>query len=181
MASLATAAHAQVNIPAGSGVVVTLDQSVSSKDARTGQRLDGTIAQDVIVNGKVAVPKGSRAQLSVADVEASGRLSGVAKLWLKIDSVEVKGRTYRTANPIESTFATVRLRQRVTKGAGSRKAGLAMVFKLMDSAQRRWRRLDAHELMPLVRAGVQFVDGKQLERKKESITKQQPQPRKVAA
>jgi transposase-like protein len=87
----------------------------------------------------------------------------------------------RTTNPIESTFATVRLRQRVTKGAGSRKAGLAMVFKLMDSAQRRWRRLDAHELMPLVRAGVQFVDGKQLERKKESITKQQPQPRKVAA
>jgi transposase-like protein len=87
----------------------------------------------------------------------------------------------RTTNPIESTFATVKLRQRVTKGAGSRKAGLAMVFKLMESAQGRWRRLDAHELMPLVRAGVRFIDGKQLERKKEPITKQQNQSRRVAA
>jgi hypothetical protein len=90
------AARAQVNVPAGSAIVVTLDQSVSSKDARTGQKLDGTIAQDVVVDGKVAVPKGSRAQLSVADVQASGRLSTPAKLWLKIDSIEVKGRTYRT-------------------------------------------------------------------------------------
>ena len=72
----------------------------------------------------------------------------------------------RTTNPIESTFATVKLRQRVTKGAGSRSAGLAMAFKLMQSAQRSWRRLDSHELIPLVRAGVRFVDGKQQERKK---------------
>ncbi len=87
----------------------------------------------------------------------------------------------RTTNPIESTFATVKLRQRVTKGAGSRSAGLAMAFKLMQSAQRSWRRLDAHELIPLVRAGVRFVDGKKQERNKGSITKQKNQPRKVAA
>jgi putative transposase len=87
----------------------------------------------------------------------------------------------RTTNPIESTFATVKLRQRVTKGAGSRAAGLAMAFKLMQSAQGSWRCLDSHELIPLVRAGVRFVDGKQQERKKESITKQQNQQRKVAA
>lgn len=87
----------------------------------------------------------------------------------------------RTTNPIESTFATVKLRQRVTKGAGSRSAGLAMAFKLMQSAQRTWRRLDAHELLPLVRAGVRFVDGKQEERKKEPSTKSQNQQRKVAA
>jgi transposase-like protein len=87
----------------------------------------------------------------------------------------------RTTNPIESTFATVKLRQRVTKGAGSRAAGLAMAFKLMQSAQRSWRRLDAHALLPLVRAGVRFVDGKQQERKKETITNKQNQPRKVAA
>jgi putative transposase len=87
----------------------------------------------------------------------------------------------RTTNPIESTFATVKLRQRVTKGAGSRAAGLAMAFKLMQSAQRTWRRLDGHELLPLVRAGVRFVDGKQQERKKEPITKPQNQQRKVAA
>ena len=45
----------------------------------------------------------------------------------------------RTTNPIESTFATVRLRQRVTKGPGSRAAGVAMAFKLIESAQTRWR------------------------------------------
>lgn len=87
----------------------------------------------------------------------------------------------RTTNPIESTFATVKLRQRVTKGAGSRAAGLAMAFKLMQSAQSSWRCLDGNELIPLVRAGVRFVDGKQEERKKEPITKQQNQQRKVAA
>ena len=88
----------------------------------------------------------------------------------------------RTTNPIESTFATVKLRQRVTKGAGSRAAGLAMAFKLMQTAQRGWRRLDAHELMPLVRAGVRFVDGKQQERNKETVANtQQNQTRKVAA
>jgi putative transposase len=70
----------------------------------------------------------------------------------------------RTTNPIESTFATVKLRQRVTKGAGSRAAGLAMAFKLLLLAARTWRRLDAHELLPLVRAGVVFVDGVRVER-----------------
>ena len=70
----------------------------------------------------------------------------------------------RTSNPVESTFATVRLRQRVTKGPGSRKRGLLMAFKLLDMAGQRWRKLNAYELLPLVRAGVEFVDGVQLER-----------------
>jgi putative transposase len=70
----------------------------------------------------------------------------------------------RTTNPIESTFATVRLRQRVTKGAGSRGAGLAMAYRLLLLAERSWRRLDGQELLPLVRAGVQFKDGVRVER-----------------
>lgn len=70
----------------------------------------------------------------------------------------------RTTNPIESTFATVKLRTRVTKGAGSRAAGLTMAFKLLEAAQRTWRRLDAHDLLPLVRAGVVFKDGQSVER-----------------
>jgi putative transposase len=70
----------------------------------------------------------------------------------------------RTTNPIESTFATVKLRQRVTKGAGSRAAGLAMAFKLLLAAERTWRRLNGHELLPLVRAHVVFRDGERLER-----------------
>ncbi len=70
----------------------------------------------------------------------------------------------RTTNPIESTFATVRLRQRVTKGPGSRAAGIAMAFKLIESAQTRWRCVNAPHLVPLVRAGARFVNGKLVER-----------------
>ncbi len=69
----------------------------------------------------------------------------------------------RTTNVIESPLATVRLRQRVTKGAGSRTKGLMMVFKLLDMAQQRWRRINAPKLLPLVRAGVKFIDGLQAE------------------
>ena len=70
----------------------------------------------------------------------------------------------RTTNPIESTFATVRLRQRVTKGPGSRAAGIAMAFKLMESAQARWRAVNAPHLVALVRAGATFKNGKLVER-----------------
>lgn len=70
----------------------------------------------------------------------------------------------RTSNVIESPFATVRLRQRVTKGAGNRTKALTMAFKLLEIAQQRWRRLDGATLLPLVRAGITFVDGVQVER-----------------
>jgi hypothetical protein len=72
---------------------------------------------------------------------------------------------HRIANVIESPFATVRLRQRVTKGAGSRAKGLLMAFKLLEMAQKRWRRINAAHLIPLVRAGVGFTDGAQAERR----------------
>ncbi|MBK7723456.1 MAG: IS256 family transposase [Austwickia sp.] len=74
----------------------------------------------------------------------------------------------RTTNPIESTFATVRLRQRVTKGPGSRAAGIAMAFKLIESAQARWRAVNAPHLVALVRAGAEFKNGKLVERPDES-------------
>lgn len=70
----------------------------------------------------------------------------------------------RTSNPIESVFATVRLRQRITKGAGNRTKALTMAFKLIEMAENRWRKLDAAHLLPLVRAGMTFVDGIPLER-----------------
>ncbi|MCB8909513.1 IS256 family transposase [Rhodococcus rhodochrous] len=70
----------------------------------------------------------------------------------------------RTTNPIESTFATVRLRTRVTKGPGSRAAGMAMAYKLIESAQSRWRAVNAPQLVALVRAGALFHKGKLLER-----------------
>jgi putative transposase len=70
----------------------------------------------------------------------------------------------RTTNPIESTFATVRLRTKVTQGAGSHAAGLAMVFKLVESAQARWRSINGAHLVPLVRAGARFERGHLMER-----------------
>ncbi|MBW5249664.1 IS256 family transposase [Streptomyces poriferorum] len=70
----------------------------------------------------------------------------------------------RTTNPIESTFATVRLRTKVTKGAGSAAAALAMVFKLVESAQQRWRAVNAPHLVALVRAGARFERGQLVER-----------------
>ena len=65
----------------------------------------------------------------------------------------------RTTNPIESTFATVCLRHRRTKGNGSTHQPAPMVFKLMQSASKRWRLLNGSQLMPEVIAGVQFIDG----------------------
>ena len=70
----------------------------------------------------------------------------------------------KTTNPIESTFATVRLRTRVTKGPGSRAAGLAMAFKLIEAAQQRWRAVNSPHLVALVRAGAKFEDGLLIDR-----------------
>jgi transposase-like protein len=70
----------------------------------------------------------------------------------------------RTTNPIESTFATVRHRTKVTKGPGSKAAGIAMAFKLIEAAQHRWRAVNAPHLVALVRAGATFERGKLIER-----------------
>jgi len=67
-------------------------------------------------------------------------------------------------NPIESTFATIRHRTKVTRGPGSRAAGLAMAFKLIEAAQDRWRAVNGPHLVALVRAGATFEDGKLVER-----------------
>jgi putative transposase len=65
----------------------------------------------------------------------------------------------RTTNPIESTFATIRLRHRKTKGNGTRRASLAMMFKLAQSAAKKWRRLRSYEKITLVIEGRSFKDG----------------------
>jgi putative transposase len=70
----------------------------------------------------------------------------------------------KTSNPIESTFSTVRLRTRVTKGPGSKAAGLAMAFKLLEAAQDRWRAVNGPHLVALVRAGARFDKGVMIER-----------------
>jgi transposase-like protein len=81
----------------------------------------------------------------------------------------------RTTNPIESTFATVRHRTKVTKGPGSRAAGLAMAFKLIESAQDHWRMVNAPHLVALVRAGATFTNGKLAERPRHDGKEAEPE------
>ncbi len=76
-------------------------------------------------------------------------------------------RHLRTTNPIESPFATVRARTEITKGPGAREAGVAMIYKLLEAAEGRWRRLNGYRLVPLVRAGARFVNGELVERSEE--------------
>ena len=78
-------------------------------------------------------------------------------------------RHLRTSNPIESTFSPVRARTDVTKGPGSRQAGLAMIFKLMEAAEGRWRRLNGSHLVALVRAGAEFKNGALVEGSEEKV------------
>ena len=86
----------------------------------------------------------------------------------------------RTTNVIESPFATVRLRERATRGAGSRTKGLLMAFKLLDMTQQRWRRLDGAHLLPLVRGGAKFVDGVRQDRPPQVIQPTETKPREAA-
>lgn len=92
--SLAATAYAQGTIPAETLIPVTLNEGVTSETAQVGQKVEGQVASDVTVNGKVVLPRGSRVVMSVASVHSAGRLKGQSKLWLKIDSVEVKGKQY---------------------------------------------------------------------------------------
>ncbi len=81
-------------VPAGTAIVMALDDSVSSKDATTGQKVACSVADNVQVGGKTVIPRGSKGTCSVASVQASGRLQTPAKLWLKIDSITVNSKTY---------------------------------------------------------------------------------------
>jgi hypothetical protein len=112
--ALPALAQASSTVPEGTKISVVTDQSVSSKTAKVGQTVSGTIAQDVTVGGKVVIPKGSAAKLTVSSVQASGRLSTPAKLYLRLRTVTVGGKTY--------TFATSSV-GRTEGGKGKRDAG----------------------------------------------------------
>ncbi len=107
-------ANAATSLPAGTAIQVTIDQSISSKNAKLGQSVVATVSQDVTANGKVVIPKGAHAKLVVSSVQASGRLSTPAKLWLRLKSVEVHGKTYTIATSSSG---------RTMGGKGKRDAG----------------------------------------------------------
>ncbi len=90
-------AQAGVTVPEGTKISVVTDQSVSSKTAKIGQTVSASVAQDVTSGGKVVIPKGSPVKLTVSGVQASGRLSTPAKLYLRLRTVTVGGKTYTIA------------------------------------------------------------------------------------
>jgi hypothetical protein len=101
-------------VPKGTAIAVVTDQSVSSKDAKVGQTVTGVVTKDVLVAGKLVIPKGSPAKLSVSSVQASGRLSTPAKLYLRLKTITVKGETYTLATSASG---------RTEGGKGKRDAG----------------------------------------------------------
>jgi len=93
----------------------------------------------------------------------ASRLRGRERMLTFFDFPVARWQSIRSTNVIESAFATVRLRQRVTKGAGCRVKGLTMAFKLLAMAQNRWRKIRSpHLVMPLLE-GMKFIDGKPVE------------------
>jgi hypothetical protein len=95
--SIPALAQAGGTVPVGTKITVVTDQSVSSKTARIGETVSGSVAQDVISEGKVVIPKGSPVKLTVSSVQASGRLSTPAKLYLRLRTVKVGDKTYTIA------------------------------------------------------------------------------------
>jgi hypothetical protein len=94
---LPAVAKAEGTVPLGAKITVVTDQSLSSKTARIGETVTGSVAHDVIVDGKVVIPKGAPVKLTVSSVQASGRLSTPAKLWLRLRTVTVGSKTYTIA------------------------------------------------------------------------------------
>lgn len=116
----AAAVQAQGTLPIGTAISVSVDQTVSSKDATVGQKVAGSVAENVTENGKVVIPKGSKANLAVASVASAGKIKGQPKLYLKLVSVEVKGKTYTAStNWAGQTGASRGKRTAVGAGGGA--------------------------------------------------------------
>lgn len=86
--------YAQNVVPAGTAIMIRLEQSVSSKNAAANQKVKASVAQNVVIHGKLLIPRGSPAAVYVAEAVPSGRLSTPAKLLLRLDAVTVGGRAY---------------------------------------------------------------------------------------
>ena len=134
-----------------------LNEIVMAEDRSNADRAIGAFAADYGVKWPKAVAKvtdDAEALLTFFDYPAEH--------WVHL----------RTTNPIESSFSPVRARTRVTKGPGTRDTGLAMVFKLLQAAEGRWRAVNGPHLVALVRAGARFEKGKLIERPDETPDKE---------
>src|SRR2546426_2017621 len=108
------------DIPAGTHITVTLYQSVSSKNARVGQHVPASVARDVVVGGKTLIPRGAQATLIVASAQSSGRLSKPGKLWLRMHSVQVNGKSHAVSTNLQGrTMGSKATRDTVAIGGGA--------------------------------------------------------------
>jgi len=111
---------AQGTVPAGTAIEINLDQAVSSKDAKVGQTILGDVAREIRINDLVLIPKGSQAKLHVSAVQASGRLSTPAELYLKLDTLVVNGNTYSvTTSSVGQKAGSKAKRDTVAIGGGT--------------------------------------------------------------
>jgi len=105
-----------VTVPEGTAIGVTLDHALASNQNNSGDEFEATISAPVVVEGKTVIPKGARVQGHVAEARESGRLKGVARLSLALDSVEVGGKSYEIQT---STVSRV--------GGSHKKRNIAMI------------------------------------------------------
>ena len=116
-------AQAQGTVPAGSAIRVTLNESVSSKTAQAGQKISGNVTSDVVVNGRTVIPKDSRVTLLVASARPSGRLKTPAKLYLRINSIEVRGKTYEASSDLAGQTGRSHKKRNIEAIGGTAAAG----------------------------------------------------------
>jgi len=119
LSGAAVLAHAAGTVPANTEIRVSLDQSVSSKDAKVGQKVPGSVAQAVVVDGKTLIPKGAKCNLSVAEALPAGHLKGQAKLGLRLESVVVNGKTVSVGSMWRQVGPTHTKRNVVAIGGGT--------------------------------------------------------------
>jgi hypothetical protein len=107
-------------MPSGTPIQVITKDSVSSKDAKVGQTIRGNVSQDVVVNGKTLIPRNAPVTLRVSTVQASGRLSTPAKLYLRLQSIEANGKTYDVSSSSTGhTAGSKKKRDIIAIGGGS--------------------------------------------------------------
>src|SRR3989441_10788310 len=108
------------DIPAGTHTPLTLVHSASTKTARVGQQVPASVARDVVVGGKTLIPRGAQATLIVASAQSSGRLSKPGKLWLRMHSVQVNGKSHGVSTNLQGrTMGSKATRDTVAIGGGA--------------------------------------------------------------
>jgi hypothetical protein len=107
----------------GTRIGVTLHSSVSSKTARVGQHVEGSVAEAVVVGGKTLIPRGAPATLVVASAQPSGRLQTPARLYLRIGSIKIGGKSYAVDSRWAGEAGTSHKKRNITAAGGGAAAG----------------------------------------------------------